>query len=164
MPGQRMLCRCVDETAPPRSILNGFDKDGRPIIYMRPAAENTESSNRQLRHLVFILERAKDLQPAGQESITILIDYRGTTLRTNPSISIALKVLTILQNHYVETLGRGIVVHLPYILNFFYKGISPFLDPVTRDKVRERTARPLSLGDARNTDPLCRRRSNSTRT
>jgi hypothetical protein len=27
------------------------------------------------------------------------------------------------------------VVNLPYLLNFFYKGISPFLDPVTRDKV-----------------------------
>jgi len=45
------------------------------------------------------------------------------------------QVLTILQQHYVETLGRAIVVNLPTILSFFYKGISPFLDPVTRDKV-----------------------------
>lgn len=46
------------------------------------------------------------------------------------------QTLTILQQHYVETLGRALVVNLPMILNFFYKGISPFLDPVTRDKVR----------------------------
>ena len=46
------------------------------------------------------------------------------------------QVLTILQQHYVETLGRAIVVNLPTILSFFYKGISPFLDPITRDKVR----------------------------
>ena len=26
-------------------------------------------------------------------------------------------------------------MNLPPLLNFFYKGISPFLDPVTRDKV-----------------------------
>lgn len=45
------------------------------------------------------------------------------------------QVLVILQNHYVETLGRGIVFNLPYLLNFFYKGISPFLDPITREKV-----------------------------
>jgi hypothetical protein len=38
-----------------RSILNGFDKDGRPIIWMTPAKENTPSSTRQLRHLVFVL-------------------------------------------------------------------------------------------------------------
>ena len=97
-------------------------------------------------------ERAKDLMPPGQESLMIIVDYKTTTLRTNPSISVARKVceqpaleladhthhsqvLTILQQHYVETLGRAIVVNLPPLLNFFYKGISPFLDPVTRDKV-----------------------------
>ena len=66
----------------------------------------------------------------------IIVDYKSTTLRTNPSISVARKVLTILQYHYVETLGRALVVNLPTILSFFYKGISPFLDPVTRDKMR----------------------------
>ena len=37
------------------SIINGFDKDGRPIIYMRPGRENTETGDRQLRHLVWCL-------------------------------------------------------------------------------------------------------------
>ncbi|KAF9260883.1 CRAL/TRIO domain-containing protein [Marasmius fiardii PR-910] len=117
-------------------LIDGFDKDGRPIIYMRPGRQNTETSPRQLRHLVWCLERAKDLMPPGQESLVIIVDYKSTTLRTNPSISVASKVLTILQQHYVETLGRAIVVRLPMLLSFFYKGISPFLDPVTRDKMR----------------------------
>ncbi|PPQ78031.1 hypothetical protein CVT25_015575 [Psilocybe cyanescens] len=117
-------------------LINGFDKDGRPIIYMRPGRENTETGPRQLRHLVWCLERAKDLMPPGQESLVIIVDYKSTTLRTNPSISVARKVLNILQQHYVETLGRAIVVNLPFLLNFFYKGISPFLDPVTQDKMR----------------------------
>jgi len=84
----------------------------------------------------YFRERAKDLMPPGQESLMIIVDYKSTTLRTNPSISVARKVLTILQHHYVETLGRAIVVNLPMILSFFYKGIAPFLDPVTRDKMR----------------------------
>ncbi|KAH9166921.1 CRAL/TRIO domain-containing protein [Lactarius sanguifluus] len=124
------------EAATGKIILTGFDVDGRPIIYMRPGRENTETSPRQLRHLVYILERAKDLMPPGQESLMIVVDYKSTTLRTNPSISVARKVLTILQYHYVETLGRALVVNLPTILSFFYKGIAPFLDPVTRDKMR----------------------------
>jgi len=74
--------------------------------------------------------------PPGQESLVILVDYKSTTLRTNPSISVARKALTILQQHYVETLGRAFVVNLPAILSFFYRAISPFLDPVTRDKMR----------------------------
>ena len=73
--------------------------------------------------------------PPGQESLVIFVDYKSTTLRTNPSISVAAKVLNLLQQHYVETLGRAIIVNLPLLLTFFYKGISPFLDPVTRDKV-----------------------------
>ncbi|KAG8219299.1 CRAL-TRIO domain-containing protein [Butyriboletus roseoflavus] len=117
-------------------LLTGFDKDGRPIIYMRPGRENTETSPRQLRHLVWWLERAKDMMPPGQESLVIIVDYKTTTLSTNPPISVASKVLTILQQHYVETLGRAIVTNLPLLLNFFYKGIAPFLDPVTRDKLR----------------------------
>ncbi|KAI0297579.1 CRAL-TRIO domain-containing protein [Multifurca ochricompacta] len=124
------------EAATGKIILTGFDVDGRPIIYMRPGRENTVTSPRQLRHLVYILERAKDLMPPGQESLMILVDYKSTTLRTNPSISVARKVLTILQHHYVETLGRALVVNLPTILSFFYKGIAPFLDPVTREKMR----------------------------
>ena len=83
----------------------------------------------------FLRERAKDLMPTGQETLVIFVDYKSTTLRTNPSISVAAKVLNVLQQHYVETLGRAIIVNLPMLLTFFYKGISPFLDPVTRDKV-----------------------------
>jgi hypothetical protein len=74
--------------------------------------------------------------PEGQDSLVIIVDYRSATLRTNPSISVAAKVLTILQNHYVERLGRAIVLNLPFLLEFFYRGISPFLDPVSRDKMR----------------------------
>ncbi|KAG9098366.1 hypothetical protein FRC06_006485 [Ceratobasidium sp. 370] len=117
-------------------ILNGFDVDGRPILYMRPGRENTETSPRQIRHLIFCLERAIDFMPPNQDSMVIIVDYKSTTLRTNPSISVARKVLHVLQQHYVERLGRAIVVNLPALLNFFYKGISPFLDPVTRDKMR----------------------------
>jgi hypothetical protein len=74
--------------------------------------------------------------PPGQETLMIIVDYKSTTMRTNPSLSVARKVLAILQHHYVETLGRAIVINLPAILSFFYKGIAPFLDPITRDKMR----------------------------
>ncbi|KAG6329320.1 hypothetical protein ID866_9768 [Astraeus odoratus] len=73
-------------------ILNGYDKDGRPIIYMRPGRENTETSPRQLRHLVWWLERAKDMMPPGQETLVIFVDYKTATLRTNPSVSVAAKM------------------------------------------------------------------------
>ncbi|KAG9007797.1 hypothetical protein FRB94_001697 [Tulasnella sp. JGI-2019a] len=117
-------------------ILNGFDNDGRPIITMRPGRQNTKPSERQILHLIFCLERAIDYMPPNQDSMMILVDYRSASLKTNPSISTAIKVLGILQNHYVERLGRAIVVRLPVLLNFFFKGIGPFMDPVTREKMK----------------------------
>lgn len=61
---------------------------------MRPGHENTARSPRQIRHLVFWLERAVDLMDVenGVENMVILVDYRSTTLRTNPSVSVAAKV------------------------------------------------------------------------
>lgn len=62
---------------------------------MRPGNENTPHSPRQVRHLVWWLERARDFMPPGQESLVIIVDYKSTTLRTNPSISVASKVGTL---------------------------------------------------------------------
>ena len=50
-------------------------------------------------------ERAKDLMPPGQESLVIIVDYKSTTLRTNPSISVAREVCSV-------TLGLRIVLTL----------------------------------------------------
>ncbi|WWC95656.1 hypothetical protein V866_002521 [Kwoniella sp. B9012] len=117
-------------------ILTGFDYDARPILYMRPGRENTERSPRQIRHLIYHLERAIDFMPPGQEQVAIIVDYKSATSQSNPSIAVARQVLNILQNHYVERLGRGLVVNMPWWINAFFTGISPFLDPITRDKIR----------------------------
>jgi hypothetical protein len=37
-------------------------------------------------------ERAIDFMPPNQDSMVIIVDYKSTTLKTNPSISVARKV------------------------------------------------------------------------
>ena len=46
------------------------------------------------------------------------------------------QVLNILQNHYPERLGRAFVINVPFLLNAFYKMINPFIDPVTKEKLK----------------------------
>ncbi|RSH80030.1 uncharacterized protein EHS24_009702 [Apiotrichum porosum] len=116
-------------------VLTGFDQDARPVIYMRPRRENTEPSPRQIRHLIYHLERAIDMMPEGQEQVAIVVDYKQATSNGTPSVSTGLKVLHILQNHYVERLGRGIVMNMPWWINAFFSAITPFMDPITRDKI-----------------------------
>ena len=86
-------------------------------------------------------------RPHGQDSLVIVVNYKQTTLRTNPSIGTAGKVLNILQSHYPERLGRAIVVNLPFILEFFYRGIRPFLDPTTSEKFVLRCSYQVSAVD-----------------
>lgn len=103
-------------------MISGFDLQGRPILYLRPGRENTKPSDRQVRYLVWSLERALDFCPVGVEKICIFVDFTKANNRTNPGLGTALKVLGILQNHYVERLGRAVVVNLPWVLQAFMAG------------------------------------------
>ena len=75
------------------------------------------------------------MQP-GQVSITIVVDFHGASLSTMPSLPTARHVANILQAYYCERLGRAFVVHMPRFISAFFNALSPFLDPVTKDKIR----------------------------
>ena len=50
----------------------GYDNAGRPCHYLNPSRQNTDKTDRQIEHLVFMLERAIDLMPPGQETLALL--------------------------------------------------------------------------------------------
>ncbi|KAJ1036554.1 hypothetical protein NDA13_000086 [Ustilago tritici] len=119
-----------------KQVVSGFDNEGRPLIYLRPARENTCPSNDQVRYLVYTLERAIDMMPQGVENYAIVIDYKSATSQSNPSLSTARTVANILQNHYVERLGKAFIVNVPWFINAFFSAVTPFLDPVTKEKIK----------------------------
>jgi len=51
-------------------------------------------------------------------------------------MSTARTVLNILQEHYPERLGLALVINVPFLVNAFFKLITPFIDPVTREKLK----------------------------
>jgi hypothetical protein len=63
-----------------------------------------------------------------------LIDYADKA--KNPSLTQARTVLNIIQTHYPERLGRAMVLNVPFLLRTFYALITPFIDPVTRTKLK----------------------------
>lgn len=46
------------------------------------------------------------------------------------------QMLHILQSHYPERLGLALIINVPFLVNAFLKLIMPFVDPVTRNKVK----------------------------
>ncbi|KAJ4984363.1 cral trio domain-containing protein [Stagonosporopsis vannaccii] len=119
-----------------KQVQLGFDKSGRPCLYLLPQNQNTKPGPRQVEHLVYMLERTLDLHPPGQESLALLIDFRNTSSGGTPGMGIAKQVLDILQNHYPERLGRALLTHLPWYVSLFLKAINPFIDPVTKEKIK----------------------------
>lgn len=67
-------------------------------------------------------------------TLALLINYGDKS--KNPSFSTARAVLNILQDHYPERLGAALIINVPFLLNAFYKLINPFIDPVSREKMK----------------------------
>lgn len=57
-------------------------------------------------------------------------------MTTATTLGQARQVLTILQTYYAERLGRAICVNVPFLFWGFYKLVGPFIDPVTKEKIR----------------------------
>ncbi|CAN6303726.1 unnamed protein product [Urochloa humidicola] len=56
------------------------DREGRTVIVMAPAKQNTSSHEGQIRYLVYTLENAVLSLPEGQEKMVWLIDFTGWTI------------------------------------------------------------------------------------
>ncbi|KAJ9665713.1 Phosphatidylinositol transfer protein (PITP) [Coniosporium apollinis] len=119
-----------------KQVVLGFDNDARPCLYLNPGKQNTAKSDRQLQHLVFMLERVVDLMPPGQETMALLINFKESSSGSNPSVGQGKATLAILQGHYPERLGRALISDLPWYVTTFFKLISPFIDPITKSKMK----------------------------
>lgn len=121
-----------------KQLILGYDKEGHPCQYLIPGRQNTEPSHRQVEHLVFMLERTIELMPPGQEMLALLINFKTSATRsyTAPPLSQSKEVLNILQTHYPERLGKALIINVPFLVNGFFKLIKPFLDPVTKEKMK----------------------------
>ncbi|KAI5862744.1 CRAL/TRIO domain-containing protein [Durotheca rogersii] len=121
-----------------KQVILGYDKQCRPCHYLNPGRQNTDVSPRQVQHLVFMLEQVIELMPAQQETLSLLINFKQSKHRSNtaPGIGQGREVLHILQTHYPERLGRAMIINVPWVVWGFFKLITPFIDPLTREKLK----------------------------
>ncbi len=99
-----------------KQIILGYDVAARPCLYLNPAKQNTKKSEQQIQHLVFMLERVVDLMVPGQETLSLLVNFKESSAGNNPSVGQGRQVLSILQTHYPERLGRALVINGYYSL------------------------------------------------
>ncbi|KAG9103102.1 hypothetical protein FRC06_000204 [Ceratobasidium sp. 370] len=114
--------------------LAGYDSERRPALYMLPSRQNTDESVRQLQFAVWMLEKSIDVMGPGVENLDLLINFADRS--KNPALGTARTMLNILQNHYPERLGLALIINVPTLVNLFFRAIMPFVDPITRAKIK----------------------------
>lgn len=92
-----------------KQVILGFDNGARPCLYLNPGRQNTKKSERQIEHLVYMLERVVEMMPPGQETTALLINFKNSSSSGSPSVGQGKQVLNILQGHYPERLGRACI-------------------------------------------------------
>lgn len=127
-----------------KMYIRGYDKNGRAMVIMRPAMENTKGETEQMKHLVWNLEKAiactrrksKELgAKVPLEKVNLIIDYEGFTLSHAPPLSTSRYTLEILQNHYPERMNHIFVLNPPFVFKAFWSLVRNFVDPVTKEKL-----------------------------
>ena len=92
-----------------KQVIQGYDINGRPVLFLNPSKQNTKMSDRQIHHLSFMLDRVIDMMPPGQETTALLINFKGAGSGNVPTVAQARAVLNILQNHNPERLGKACI-------------------------------------------------------
>ncbi|KAJ3672834.1 hypothetical protein LUZ60_006208 [Juncus effusus] len=115
---------------------NFTDREGRTVLILRPAKQNTDSHEGQLKLLVYMLENATMNLPEGQEQMVWLIDFSGWSISNSPPIKTSRETVNILQNHYPERLSIAFLYNPPKVFHAFFKVVKYFMDPKTFNKVQ----------------------------
>jgi len=138
----------ASENAMGKLYVRGFDKRGRPAIYMKPRNESSTSEVGPVRHLAYCMERAiacldrqlergnlaGDINDVLSRKVVLLIDFSGCGLSNMPPLSVAKECILMLQDHFPERLGQAFIVDAPWVLSAFFNVVSAFVDPVTIEK------------------------------
>jgi len=120
---------------------NGFDKHGRPIIYMKPGKDNTGVPEKEVKvkYLVYLMEKASRAadESKGIDKFVWLVDYKDFNQLTGIVLTkVAKEILDILQDHYPERLGLAFIINAPWTFHLMWKMLQPFLTDSTKSKVR----------------------------
>lgn len=159
----KIFTESMDEIAQEASFGNiyvrGYDKLGRPALYLKPCREGFNAEPAAVKYLVYCVERAiacvEKQAKLGQlrvppedpvaRKFVLLVDFQGVGLGSLVPLTVR-DLMVVMQDHYPERLGSAFFVNTPWLLHSFFTAASAFLDPVTLAKfnfVSEETSQTM---------------------
>ncbi|KAJ5145462.1 uncharacterized protein N7515_000026 [Penicillium bovifimosum] len=119
-----------------KSYLHGFDRDGRPVNYVRvkihkPGAQSEEALER---YIIHVIESTRLTVAHPIETGTIVFDLTGFSL-SNMDFPPVKFILKCFEANYPESLGQLLIHNAPWIFSGIWKLIHGWMDPVVASKV-----------------------------
>ncbi|GIL91980.1 hypothetical protein Vretimale_18506 [Volvox reticuliferus] len=127
-----------DELDQNKAFLPGFDKSGRPFCLVIVSRHHVKDAEASKRYIVYALDCATLLgstKPGWDGKMSGIFDLRGLKA-SNCDLATLRNVFDLLQNHYPERLHTLWLYNAPVVFYGIYRLVYPFIDPVTREKVR----------------------------
>lgn len=136
--GDTQMGRCsapiVRECALGRFYLRGFDKRGRPIVYVKFHHEDSGHFQETINYVIYVMERLIAVLRRKEESLqekevdgtadadcaTVLVDFNGYSPSHRPPLRTLLEAMRIFQEHYPDVFGDIFLYRPPARLCFFY--------------------------------------------
>uniref|UniRef100_A0A7S0VKM8 CRAL-TRIO domain-containing protein n=1 Tax=Polytomella parva TaxID=51329 RepID=A0A7S0VKM8_9CHLO len=120
-----------------KTFLTGYDFQGHPIMLVI-IRKHIPSESQSKRYIVYTMDTAFELGtriPNWDGKLAGIFDLRGLTM-ANFDLETIKAVFDLLQNHYPERLDRLYIYGAPFIFHGMWRLIQPFVDPITRAKIR----------------------------
>lgn len=136
-PGKSRCTVCFEESFRSHYMQQiGYDACGRAVVYsdIGLALDHKASSN--VEHCVQVLELLESFLPAYPYDQYVWVCDFHKFGAGNMSPSVATKCLSLFARSYPERLEMMVFVEAPKIFNGLYKMLTPFVDPVTVQKLR----------------------------
>ena len=98
--------------------LHASDKDSRPVIYVQ--VKDHDKNNRDMnvfqKMIIFIFEESLRKSIPNEERVVVVFDLIGFSYK-NADMELVKQLVTILQEHYTETLSVALIVNAPFIFS-----------------------------------------------
>lgn len=121
-------------------MLDGTDRAGRPVMYVEIAQHVAAKCDvtEFTRYIIFRCKQAEErleALPAAVHQYTVLINLVNFSVSDNWDGAATKRALYVLTNFYPERLAQCLIINSPLAFRGCWAILSPWLDPVTREKM-----------------------------
>jgi len=118
-------------------VTHGFDKDGRPLLWMRIANFNCENVTKEnsIQFMIYLLDHVKSIMKPNVDQMVMIYEMENAGY-ANFSLEIGKVIIKASSELFVSTVYRMYIINAGFTVNCIYATIKPFLPQRAQQKIQ----------------------------